>query len=74
MVPIENPFVVSRYVSDEYFCDRKLETEMLIKHIRNGRNVFFAAPRRMGKTGLIFHLFEQPEIKEEYYTVFVDLY
>ena len=26
-----NPFVVGRYVSDKYFCDREKETEFLIK-------------------------------------------
>lgn len=74
MVRLENPFVVNRYVSEEYFCDRKQETEMLAKHIRNGRNVFFTAPRRMGKTGLICHFFEQQEVNQRYYTFFVDLY
>ena len=28
-----NPFVVGRYVSDYYFCDREKETEFLTKQI-----------------------------------------
>lgn len=71
---INNPFVIGKYVSKEYFCDREAETQLLMKHIDNGRNVFFTAPRRLGKTGLIHHLFAQERMREEYYCFFVDLY
>lgn len=71
---IRNPFVIGKYISPEYFCDREAETQQLIKHIDNGRNVFFTAPRRLGKTGLIHHLFAQEKMKQEYYCFFVDLY
>ncbi|MCQ2254309.1 MAG: ATP-binding protein [Bacteroidaceae bacterium] len=71
---LDNPFVVGKYVSAEYFCDRETELQQLSSHIRNGRNVFFTAPRRMGKTGVICHYFAQQEIKDEYYTLFIDLY
>ncbi len=30
---ILNPFVVVRYVSDHYFCDREKETEFLVKQV-----------------------------------------
>ncbi len=69
-----NPFVVGKYIPAELFCDRKNETETLIKHIENGRNVALISPRRMGKTGLILHCFEQKEISEKYHTFFVDIY
>ena len=69
-----NPFVIGRYVSDEYFCDRKKETEMLLKQVKNGRNVTLISDRRIGKSGLISHLFAQPEIRQQYYTITVDLY
>ena len=71
---IRNPFVVGRYVSDHYFCDREVETEFLTKQIVNGRNVALISPRRMGKTGLIAHTFTQPQLREEFYTFFVDIY
>lgn len=71
---IRNPFVVGKYVSPDYFCDREEETKQLIKHVENGRNVFFTAPRRLGKTGLIHHLFAQEVMKQDYYCFFVDLY
>lgn len=73
-VTIANPFVVGRYVSDRYFCDRENETEFLIKQIKNGRNVALISPRRMGKTGLIQHCFNQEQFHEHYYTFFIDIY
>ncbi len=71
---ISNPFIVGKYIPDEYFCDREQETATLIKHIRNGRNVALISPRRLGKTGLINHLFNNPEIKGCYNTFFIDIY
>jgi len=73
-IKIANPFIIGHYESPEYFCDREEEVKTLIKHIENGRNVTLTAPRRLGKTGLIRHLFAQKEISERYYTFFVDLY
>ena len=63
-IAMMNPFVVGRYVSDKYFCDRKEETKLLSKQIKNGRNVALISPRRLGKTGLIQHLFHQESIEK----------
>lgn len=71
---INNPFVIGRYVSPDYFCDREEETAFLKKQIDNGRNTALIAPRRLGKTGLIHHLFAQDEIIENHYAFFVDIY
>ena len=71
---ILNPFVVGRYVSDHYFCDREQETAFLTKQMENSRNVALIAPRRMGKTGLIQHCFNQSHFKDNFYTFFVDIY
>lgn len=71
---IINPFIVGRYLSDEYFCDREEETDFLIKQIVNGRNVALISPRRLGKTGLIQHCFNQQQISENYHNIFVDIY
>ena len=71
---INNPFVVGKYLSDKYFCDRSEETEFLRKQILNGRDVALISPRRIGKSGLIQHFFNQPEIKEQYHTFFIDIY
>ncbi len=69
-----NPFVVGKYVSDKYFCDREEETAFILKQIENGRNVALISSRRMGKTGLIQHCFNRKELQEKYYTFFVDIY
>lgn len=69
-----NPFIVGRYVSPDYFCDRESETKFLIKQIENGRNVALISPRRMGKTGLIHHCFHQKSLTDNFYTFFVDIY
>ncbi len=69
----ENPFVVIGRIKPEYFCDRKAESERLIKLLRNGNNVVLKSDRRMGKTGLIQYCFDKPEIKKNYYTFFLDI-
>lgn len=74
MMKIANPFVTGKYVSSEYFCDREEETEMLKHNIVNGRNVALISPRRLGKTGLIEHLFAQDDVRKGYYTFFIDIY
>ena len=61
-----NPFVVGTYISKEYFCDRRVETESLEEHVRNGRNVVLFSERRMGKTGLIQHVFHDLRIKKDF--------
>lgn len=73
-ITLSNPFVVGRYVSDRYFCDRKNETEFLMKQIENGRNVALISPRRMGKTGLIQHCFNQDRLVKHYHTFFINIY
>ena len=73
-ITLSNPFVVGRYVSDRYFCDRRQETDFLVKQIANGRNVALISPRRMGKTGLIRHCFNQESVRQGYYTFFTDIY
>ena len=73
-IEVNNPFVVGKYLSDKYFCDRSEETEFLRKQILNGRDVALISPRRIGKSGLIQHFFNQPDILERYHTFFVDIY
>lgn len=73
-IEVKNPFIVGKYVSDRYFCDRLEETEFLRKQIENGRDVALISARRIGKSGLIQHFFNQPDIQEHYYVFFVDIY
>lgn len=65
MATLNNPFVVYGYKGAEYFCDRQKETEKMISTLHNERNITLVAPRRMGKTGLIHHVFHQMEEQYE---------
>ena len=71
---IKNPFIISGYVSAEYFCDRNTESAELTGSFVNRRNMVLVSPRRMGKTGLINHCFLSKQIEKEYYTFFIDIY
>ena len=54
-----NPFIYEGYEGPEYFCDRTEETEKLISNLQNGRNTTLVSPRKIGKTGLISHVFNR---------------
>ena len=69
-----NPFVTNGYLSPHYFCDRIKETDLLTRLVTNGNNVALISPRRLGKTGLIYHCFEQEAVKANFYTFVVDIY
>ncbi len=59
MKELNNPFVIYGYKGAKYFCDREKETDKIIKGLANERNIALIAPRRIGKTGLIYHVFSQ---------------
>jgi len=60
-----NPFIISGYHTPEFFCDREKETEKIITALDNDRNLTLISPRRMGKTGLIHHVFHQINLKNK---------
>lgn len=68
-----NPFIVTGKIEPDYFCDRVSESARLIKSLVNGNNMVIISPRRMGKTGLIQFCYEKSEIKDTYYTFFIDI-
>lgn len=45
----------------------------MITLVRNGNNVVLFSPRRMGKTGLILHCYDDERIADEYYTFYIDI-
>ena len=68
-----NPFVVTGYQGPDFFCDRKEETSRLIKNITNGVNTTIYSIRRMGKTGVILHTFNELA-KTRLHCIYVDIY
>ena len=69
-----NPFLIEGYLSPDFFCDRVEETALLTRHLTNRCNVALIAPRRLGKSGLIYHCFYQKEIREQYHCIYIDIY
>lgn len=69
-----NPFFITGIIPETYFCDREKETQQLIRVIENKAHILLTSARRMGKTQLIYHVYEQPAIKGAFHTFYVDLY
>ncbi len=71
---MENPFFITGIIPEPYFCDRDKETAWIVKTLQNKAHILLTSPRRMGKTQLIRHVFEQPSIKDNCYTFYTDIY
>ncbi|MDR0232959.1 MAG: ATPase [Dysgonamonadaceae bacterium] len=71
---MRNPFIISGYISSDYFCDREKESAEFIRKVTNGNNLVLISPRRMGKTRLIEHCFQQNKIQKHFYTFYIDIY
>ena len=71
--PIMNPFLITGYAAPKYFCDRVSETNTILDTLQNGRNITLTSPRRLGKTGLIKHIFYQLK-KQGATVIYIDLY
>jgi uncharacterized protein len=67
-----SPFPVAGYYGSQYFCDREEETEKIIDALLGNRNITLFALRRIGKTGLIHHVFYNLS-KKKYITIYLDL-
>jgi len=70
---MDNPFYISSYKSPEFFCDRKNETNQLKLALANRRNIVLLSSRRMGKTGLIKHLFYNLKSEKNAHTFYFDI-
>lgn len=68
-----NPFLISGYVSPKYFCDREIETTAITEALLNRRHLTLFSPRRMGKTGLIMHVFYLGLNQKAFVPVYVDI-
>lgn len=69
-----NPFLITGYNSPEYFCDREKETKRLIESLSNHRNITLFSRRRIGKTALIRHTFNQLRKGGKIILIYIDIY
>ena len=60
---MENPFSYGTVVRGDDFYDRKDETQRLVSTLESGNNVVLYAPRRYGKTSLVFKVMAELEAK-----------
>jgi len=73
MKELGNPFLVYGYEGPENFCDRQVETTTMCESLLSGNNLTLLSPRRIGKSGLIQHVFHY--LRQEGYPCFyVDIY
>lgn len=68
-----NPFRYGDLALDEAFTDRQDELEELKADIRNGQNVVIFAPRRFGKTSLVWRATQELLAKNQVLIAQVDL-
>ena len=68
-----NPFITTGKIPAELFCDRKEESKRLLQSLTNGANVVLMAPRRVGKTQLMYYCFDKHTISDNYITFFIDI-
>jgi len=69
-----NPFLIKGYEGAELFCDRENEVAKLYQNAKNGIDTTLISPRRMGKTGLIYHFFEFLKKDKNFSAIYVDIY
>lgn len=70
---MQNPFIVFGYQSPEYFCNRNTELNKIVSALDNGRNITLLSLRRMGKTGLIKHVFNELKQRKTVRLVYMDI-
>ena len=58
-----NPFSYGTIVKGEYFYDRQDECSRIVSTLSGGNNIVLFAPRRYGKTSLVFRAIEKLEEK-----------
>lgn len=73
MKSLLNPFPLGVYNGPEYFCNRSAEVKEINQMINHGANIALFAIRRLGKTGLIHHVFNGHKSNKETACIYVDI-
>lgn len=74
MKPVsENPFYLTPWMPEGFFCDREGDIRGLMSNVRIGANTVLYAPPAAGKTALLYRFLRRPEIHENYRTLYVAL-
>jgi AAA+ ATPase superfamily predicted ATPase len=68
-----NPFLSVGYIGPDYFCDRREESAQLTRYMQNGMHVALFAIRRLGKTGLIRHVFHAFANSKKVVCIYLDI-
>ena len=69
----QNPFISMGYRGPAYFCDRAEETQYLDAMMKQGVHVTLFAIRRLGKTGLIQHVFYPYRNSKTVHCIYLDI-
>lgn len=69
-----NPFTLKDYAGPDFFCNRQAETARLISAVENQRNLTLSSLRKMGKTGLIHHVYNQLKQSENIDAIYFDIF
>ena len=68
-----NPFIVTGRIPATLFCDREDELSLLVRYLKSEENVVLMSQRRMGKTKLVEHCFDDKEMGREYIPMTIDI-
>ena len=72
---MENPFIIKSYESKDLFCDREEELQLMLRNCVNQSDMTLISQRRMGKTGLIYRLFDElHEARPDIHTIYLDIF
>lgn len=69
----QNPFISMGYRGPEYFCDRVIESKRLDDLMNQSVHVTLFAIRRLGKTGLIQHVFYPYRNSKTIHCIYLDI-
>ena len=71
---MEQPFIYGKMAENEFFIDRKNETQHLVDNFKGLVNTALISPRRWGKTSLVNKALEELAKDKGYYTVRMDIF